>query len=278
MEPRMTKWLLTRLSACLIVYLLPASSEAKDPTTPIIPLRNAHAHNDYEHPHPLRDALDHGFCSVEADIFLRNGELLVGHAPKDLKPDRTLQSLYLEPLRRRVLENNGRVYLGGPTVYLLIDVKSEPEATYSALHKVLASYSDILSVTRNGKFAPRAVTAVISGNRAIKTMSAQRERYAGIDGRTSDLESEIPVDLMPWISDRWSLHFRWNGEGKIPAAERARLVDFVERAHRHGRLVRFWATPEQPAVWKELRAAGVDLINTDKLSDLRDFLLKVPSP
>ena len=36
----------------------------------VVPLPNAHAHNDYEHKRPLFDALDHGFCSVEADVFL----------------------------------------------------------------------------------------------------------------------------------------------------------------------------------------------------------------
>src|SRR5690349_20625285 len=41
------------------------------------PLVQVHAHNDYEHPHPLFDALAQGFCSVEADIHLVNGHLLV---------------------------------------------------------------------------------------------------------------------------------------------------------------------------------------------------------
>jgi glycerophosphoryl diester phosphodiesterase len=36
--------------------------------------------------------------------------------------------------------------------------------------------------------------------------------------------------------------------------------------------VRFWATPESPAVWGELVDAGVDLINTDDLAGLREFL------
>jgi len=59
----------------------------------------------------------------------------------------------------------------------------------------------------------------------------------------------------------------------MPGEERAKLKDFVARAHRHGRLVRFWNTPEQPAFWAELRAADVDLINTDRLAELRRFLL-----
>ena len=33
-----------------------------------------------------------------------------------------------------------------------------------------------------------------------------------------------------------------------------------------------WATPEKAALWKELIAAGADLINTDKLDELQRFL------
>src|SRR6478672_12695010 len=83
-----------------------------------VPLKNAHAHNDYEHTRPLFDALDQGFCSVEADIYLIDGQLLVAHDRKDVKPDRTLESLYLDPLRERVKANGGRVYKDGPTIYL----------------------------------------------------------------------------------------------------------------------------------------------------------------
>src|SRR3954464_15559693 len=85
---------------------LVASSAARAET----PLPHAHAHNDYEHTRPLVDALSHGFCSVEADVFLINGQLLVGHTQLDLRPERTLEKLYLEPLRARVRANGGRIY------------------------------------------------------------------------------------------------------------------------------------------------------------------------
>src|SRR5713226_3075846 len=91
------------------VVCLPAQSK---------PLTNVHAHNDYEHTRPLFDALDHGFCSVEADIFLVKDRLLVGHTSKDLRPDRTLEKLYLDPLREQVRKHQGRVYRDGPTIYL----------------------------------------------------------------------------------------------------------------------------------------------------------------
>src|ERR1700736_6125439 len=68
--------------ACLVPL---TSAEDKPAAPPVVPLRHAHAHNDYEHPRPLFDALAHGFCSVEADIYLRSNQLLVGHLPWDLK-------------------------------------------------------------------------------------------------------------------------------------------------------------------------------------------------
>ena len=63
------------------------------------PLDHAHAHNDYVHARPLLDALDRGYGSVEADIYLVDGALLVAHARDSVRADRTLESLYLAPLR-----------------------------------------------------------------------------------------------------------------------------------------------------------------------------------
>jgi Glycerophosphoryl diester phosphodiesterase family len=258
---------------------LPLGGSGADKPARVVPLRQAHAHNDYEHKRPLLDALDNGFCSVEADVYLVGKQLLVGHNRTDLRPERTLEKLYLDPLRQRVRANRGRVYPDGPTLYLLVDVKTEAKPTYAALDKVLARYADILSVTRKGKFEARAVTVVISGNRAQEAIAAQEVRYAGIDGRPADLDSDKPAHLMPWISTSWGSQFRWQGKGTMPDKERAKLRDFVRKAHKHGRLVRFWATQESTAVWKELLAAKVDLINTDKLPELRRFLLaQRPTP
>jgi len=71
------------------------------PVGAVEPLIRAHAHNDYEHPRPLLDALDCGFGSIVADVHLVDGVLLVGHDAKDLKPARTLETHYLAPLRER---------------------------------------------------------------------------------------------------------------------------------------------------------------------------------
>src|SRR6266566_4592479 len=110
------------------------------------PFLSAHAHNDYEHARPLFDALDHGFCSVEADIHLVNGQLLVAHDRSQVKPERTLQTLYLDPLRERARRNGGRVYPNGPEVILLVDVKSEGGKNYYALRDVIKEYAEVLTV------------------------------------------------------------------------------------------------------------------------------------
>src|SRR5262249_16191592 len=111
-------------------------------------------------------------------------------------------------------------------------------------------------------------------NRAPEMLAKQKVRYAGLDGRLADLDSRVPAHQMPWISDRWTAHFHWQGEGPMPAGERAKLHQLVQKAHQQGRLIRFWDTPELPAFWRELRAAGVDLINTDKLAQVQRFLLE----
>jgi hypothetical protein len=156
----------------------------------------------------------------------------------------------------------------------MIDVKSEAKATYAVLHSLLARYADMLSVKREGKYQAGAVTVVLSGNRDQATIARQKVRYVGLDGRLSDLDSDAPVHQMPWISTNWGSVFRWKGDGPMPTAERDKLKEFVRKAHRHGRKVRFWATPEKPEVWNELLAADVDFINTDRLVELRCFLLE----
>jgi hypothetical protein len=238
------------------------------------PLAQAHAHNDYEHARPLFDALDHGFCSVEADIWLTPKGLQIGHDKKDLKPGRTLESLYLDPLRERVKMNGGRVYKGGPEFYLLIDVKTDAEAPYAALAKTLINYRDILT---DNLSTQKGVTAILSGNRAFDAVAREPVRFVGIDGRPENLDDNSPAVLYPWISGNWQLSFKWKGEGPIPADEKQKLNDMVKRAHEQGRKIRFWNTAEKPAMWKELVAAGVDYINTDKLNELQQFLLAMYS-
>ncbi|MFE5113762.1 phosphatidylinositol-specific phospholipase C/glycerophosphodiester phosphodiesterase family protein [Streptomyces sp. NPDC056663] len=273
---------LAALAAGAAVPLQPAAAAAPVAARhrpPLRPLRQAHAHNDYLHPHPLHDALSHGFTSVEADIFLVDGELLVAHEATDLDPTRTLASLYLDPLLARVRANHGTVYAGyREPVQLLIDIKTDGAAAYLELDRQLRRYRRMLTSYHDGRVRAGAVTPVISGDRAARIpMEGQRTRLAFYDGRLDDLGTAATASFIPLISSNWTESFGWLGTGPFPAAERDRLRDLVGAAHRGGQRVRFWATPdvagpERDAVWTELLAAGVDHLNTDDLAGLELFL------
>jgi hypothetical protein len=254
--------------ACFLVLLTLGSLKGAEP----IPLERAHAHNDYEHARPLLDALARGFGSVEADVYLIEGQLLVAHDRKDVKPERTLRSLYLEPLSERVRRHGGRVYPHGPAILLLVDVKSEAAATYAALHAELEKFAAMLTVFRGDEAAPGAVTVIVSGNRAPDEMRSQTMRYAALDGRKEDLDLNPSSTLVPLVSENWKKVFTWNWQGEIPAADRSTLEQWVRRAHAQNRKVRFWNTPDRADAWKILLDAGVDLLGTDDLDGLERFL------
>jgi hypothetical protein len=113
---------------------------------------------------------------------------------------------------------------------------------------------------------------IVTGNRPIDAIAGDKSRRVAIDGRLADLERESPQELLPLISESWTDHFKWRGKGPMPAAERGRLREIAEQVHQKNRLLRFWATPDNPAAWAELQSAGVDFIGTDDLDALRSFL------
>jgi len=57
----------------------------------------------------------------------------------------------------------------------------------------------------------------------------------------------------------------------MPADEISRLKQIVAKAHSKGCRLRFWGSPDNPDFWRELNDDDVDLINTDKLAELREF-------
>jgi len=251
---------------CVLCGSIPAHAQPS-------PLDRAHAHNDYEHERPLLGALERGLGSVEVDIYLVNGALLVAHARDSVRADLTLESLYLEPLRAWVASHGGRVYPHRPPLTLLVDVKSHADSTYAVLDSVLRGYDDLFTSWHGGAVTARPVVAVISGERPLVALPAQPDRWAALDGRLADLDTtHVTRAAMPLVSDDWKRVSAWRGGGPAPADLRRRLTALVRRAHAQGRRLRFWNTPDLPVVWRVLYDAGVDLLGADDLDALREFL------
>ena len=262
------KWI---LPALLFAAGPSAAAESAKPDAGPRPLLRAHAHNDYYHKRPLLDALAAGFCSVEADVFLKDDTLLVAHSRFELKKERTLESLYLAPLAKRVKANGG-VYKAKAPFHLMIDFKTDGPATYAALKPLLRKYRSMLTAFTANTTKPGAVTIVISGSRPRAAMEQDATRLAGYDGRLGDLGRAESRHFMPWISDSWRSHFKWRGKGELSEREQAKLAKLVKSAHADGQKIRFWAAPDTPAAWEALHNAGVDFINTDRLNDLAKYL------
>jgi hypothetical protein len=227
----------------------------------------AHAHNDYEHDRPLFDALQNGFNSVEADVHLKDGLLLVAHN-KPTSRSEQLGKLYLQPLDSLLKVHHGSVYSKTPaTFYLMIDIKTDGQKTYKAIREALNAFPRLKC---QGVKCP--VKIFLSGERQVSLMMADGYDGLSIDGRPSDLEKGYSAEWMPVISDNYSKWSSWDGKSFPATKDLQRIKDLAARVHAEGKKLRLWAIPDDSLSWRELSNAGVDLINTDHLEALNLYL------
>src|SRR6185437_5651497 len=91
---------------------------------------NTHSHNDYEQPIPFWSAWQARFGSIEADIWLVDGRVIVGHDRQEVSAGRTLEEYYIRPLEACMEKNGGHPYADtGRRLQILIDVKADSVAT-----------------------------------------------------------------------------------------------------------------------------------------------------
>jgi Domain of Unknown Function (DUF1080) len=245
------------------------------PTGLARPLQQGHSHNDYWRPNPLTDALQRGFKSVEADVFLAGGALLVGHSRDELQTGKTLESLYLQPLQELGKKDKKR-YWGKNARYLYIDIKTDGPATYVALAPVLQQYESLL-VKPGEKRKRGLVQVVLTGNYPREQVLADKERLVFLDGKVPDLEQGLPADLFPVVSGNWASYFKWQGQGSIPPAEARKLETWNQQALKNGQQIRFWNIPEKDeqqvkALWRVLLSYKSILVGTDHLDWLQEVL------
>jgi hypothetical protein len=262
-SPRFLRWWVA-----LVAGLAAAALRAAEPAE-----YRSHSHNDYEQKAPLATALANRMGSVEADVWLIDGELRLGHSRDATRPGWTLRTGYLDPLKARVKERDGKIYRDGPPLVLLVDIKSEAAPTYAAIARELEADAALFTRFGTDGIKPGAITVIISGAVPRAKIGEPAQRLAACDGRPVDLEkAELPVALVPLVSDNWRNHFKWDGRGEMPAPEKEKLRAMAARCHAQGRKFRLWNAPDLPAAWREQLDAGVDYINTDNPAALHTFL------
>ena len=237
------------------------------------PVKMAHSHNDYLNDKPLLSALENSFKSIEVDVFLLMSELYVGHNWLQLRKNKTIEKLYLDHLWQKYNENSGSIYKNNIPLYLLVDFKTSSNKTYLALLTKLEKYKPMLTRVVSGSLIQGAVTIIISGDKpGVDEFKKETKRITFLDGRFSDIGMNISNDIMPLISMSWLDHFQWDGIGKLPKNQRAVLDKIIKAVHLEDKLLRFWATPDNKNSWITLEQAGVDLINTDKISEFSNYI------
>ncbi len=233
--------------------------------------RIGHSHNDYRQRHPLLSAQSAQMVSVEADVHLINGELYVSHLrPLIRRRRKTLRSLYLEPLFKQ--HQAGALSESNEPLMLMIDIKTDAEATYAVLIKQLADYQPMLVRWSGHQRQEGAVMVLISGNRPVEQIMGDPDRLVAIDGRLNDRYTELDAALMPVISlpaQRLKHYRRW---GAISAELYDEVKQLNEMALASGKRLRVWGVRDDQHHWALFLKAGITLINTDKPQALRNFV------
>jgi alkaline phosphatase len=250
----------TRLQLLLLAaVLLPVSAVFAQ-------ARYTHSHNDYANNTPFYRAFYNGFNSIEADIFLVDGKLLVSHSDKYLAPERTLKGMYLDPILYALRMDTTR------RLNLLIDDKEDYKKLLPRLIKELKPLQMYLMSKEN----PRGrLKVLISGNRPVPASYKQYPTFLWFDDDLVYPHTRAEWDRVGQVSlnfEKWS---KWKGVGAIAEADRKKLQKTVDSVHTNtGKLVRFWGGPDLPDAWDVQINIGADIIGTDKIEQLGAYLSK----
>lgn len=136
---------------------------------------------------PLFEALHYGCISVEADMHLRDGDLLIGHDEAELNPERTLQTMYIGPLlhalrRRSFVAKDSILTRAGvfdedlnQSLMLLIDFKASQEAALPIVQAQLQELRDgnYLTYGNGTHIIQGPITIIATGSVSFASIAAE---------------------------------------------------------------------------------------------------------
>ncbi|KAE9969579.1 hypothetical protein EG328_006792 [Venturia inaequalis] len=272
-----------------------------DLTRGIIP-KPFHSHNDYWRDLPFYSALSKGAISVEADVWLINGTLYVGHEISALTPERTFAALYIDPILDTIQRQNPTTRFvsskdtkngvydtdSDQTLYLWIDLKTDGPTTWPAVLSALAPLHDAkyLTTTDGKTTTRRAVTAIGTGNTPKGYFLPQdpatpsSPRFTFLDAQLSTLNTSAGINvtsvITPIASAQFSAQFGKVVTEGLNLTQVELLRSQVSYAKSRGIGARYWDQPGWPlgtrnVIWRALLEEGVALLNVDDLEGAADF-------
>lgn len=262
---------------------------------------SCHSHNDYKHHVPLYQGLAAGCVSTEVDIWATdlNGknELLVGHGKKELKDERTIESLYLDPLisildQQNAVSRNGSsnstfsenspvgVFSMEPktSLILVVDFKTNTPETWTTLLEKLepAKAKDYLTHwTLNTGIVQRPLTIVASGEANFDTLiSNNTYRNIFYDAPLTKLsEHNTPYNSNNsyYASTSLGNAVGMATFGRLTAGQKDTVEKQTKKAEELGLKSRYWDTLVWPVSWRNrmwevLLELGANMLNVDDLT------------
>lgn len=234
-------------------------------TQNIVP-KAIHSHNDYWRDVPVLTALSLGVASIEADVWLVNGTLFIGHELAALTPARTFDSLYVQPLLT-IINNmnpknaftasqttpNGVFDMSSSTpLQLLVDIKTDGDETLPSVLEALEPLrkAGYLSVFANGTLTLNPLLVIGTGNSPLEPIKALNPRDFFFDAPLTELDvpsnTTWSPELSPIASTDYGAAIGWSGIGNISEGQRRNITKFVQSANVRGIKSRFWDTPGWP--------------------------------
>ncbi len=164
-----------------------------------------HSHNDYWRREPLYRAIRVGCTGVESDVWHFDDELYVAHTVPGIRQNRTLKSLYLDPLKDMLNRQNQLPDFLGPfdrtlngvfathpkqSLVLLVDFKNDPELIWRRLQSHLTYFRDKKYLTHfNGTSLVQGPLTIVLSGEAPFSRIAEGSTYR-------DVFYDAPLDAM----------------------------------------------------------------------------------
>jgi alkaline phosphatase len=223
------------------------------------------AHNDYEKPLPLMAAYNAQVGFIEVDVLLQGHELLVAHSASEIQLNKTIETLYLNPLNELIEKNGGSAYSDKEkTLTLMIDLKTEAVATLNVLVYKLKKYPLLISC--------KTLMITISGNTPMPALWKNYPNFIHFDGRPYVTYTTEQLKRIRLVSASFQSYSKWTGKDNLNSADKKKIMTLIESAHTMGKPFRFWAIPDFENGWRTMMELGVDIINTDDVAGATAFV------
>lgn len=237
--------------------------------------------------------------SVEADVWLVEEDLYVGHSTSSLTSHRTLKSLYINPLLDILAKQNPKTKfhpgIDSPpngvfdtnfeqALVLLIDFKTDGHDLWPYVSAQLDPLREAgyLTFFDGASIIKRPLIIVASGNAPFDLVisnSTYRDIFfdAPLD-RISPEDTSNNVRINPSPYNTTNSYFASTGFGSAigtvwfdpSTTQFERIRAQISAAHDQGLKARYWETPAWPRglrnhVWNVLVEEGADFLNVDDL-------------